>query len=79
MKLITNFKKVRKLVKDPRITSYCLRHSNHLQVFIKSICQIRVCASNCPTQSSFYNVRNKNVEHGHFEVKHKDTINVKDA
>lgn len=32
MKLITNFKKVRKLVKDPRITSYCLRHSNHLQV-----------------------------------------------
>lgn len=32
MKLITNFKKVRKLVKDPRITSYCLRHSQHLQV-----------------------------------------------
>lgn len=32
MKLITNFKKVRKLVKDPRITSYCLRHSQNLQV-----------------------------------------------
>jgi multidrug efflux pump subunit AcrA (membrane-fusion protein) len=32
MKLITNFKKVRKLVKDPRITSYCLRQSQTLQV-----------------------------------------------
>lgn len=32
MKLITNFKKVRKLVKDPRITSYCLRQSTTLQV-----------------------------------------------
>lgn len=32
MKLITNFKKVRKVVKDPRITSYCLRQSETLQV-----------------------------------------------
>ena len=39
MKLITNFKKVRKLVKDPRITSYCLRHSQHLQV-IKNLLKI---------------------------------------
>jgi len=32
MKLITNFKKVRKLSKDPRITSFCLRKSKLLQV-----------------------------------------------
>nr|XP_039254968.1 la-related protein 6-like [Styela clava] len=32
MKLITNFKKIRKLVKDPRITAYCLRKSKALRV-----------------------------------------------